>query len=292
MDRVTRRAHAKINLSLDVLGKREDGYHLVRMVMQSIGLSDELSFSVAENNTHSGRVELTCDRPGLDLGESNLIVRAVRVMQRDFSLTDDLQIELKKRIPVAAGMAGGSTDAAAAFLALRQMFVPEVSDEQLQALALPLGADIPYCITGGTQLSEGIGEKLTPLPAAPRCALVIVKPPEGVSTGKVYAAVDALERVEHPDVDAQIAAIRAGDLHGVARTCRNVLEQVTGALLPQIGEIEDFFERHGALVSRMSGSGPTVFAIYEDRQRAAEALEAFGESPCAAGCESFLTEFV
>ena len=200
-------AYAKINLSLDILGRLENGYHIVKMVMQTIDLSDELIFETQDRDCPSMEITLASDSGEIPFGEDNLIVKAIRRMEAKYSIRKDLRITLKKRIPVAAGMAGGSTDAAAALRAVRDLFVPEIGDEELQKIGVTLGADIPYCVTGGTQLSEGIGEVLRVLPDAPQCGLVICKPPVGVSTGEVYQRYDQLGEVTHPDIDAQIRAI-------------------------------------------------------------------------------------
>ena len=169
MRRNVQTAYAKINLSLDILGRMDNGYHIVKMVMQTIDLSDELIFETRDINCPASmEITLVSDNGEIPAGEDNLIVRAVRRMEAKYSIRKDLKITLKKRIPVAAGLAGGSTDAAAALRAVRDLFVPEVSDEELQKIGVTLGADIPYCITGGTQLSEGIGEVLTVLPDAPQ----------------------------------------------------------------------------------------------------------------------------
>ena len=292
MRSVKQKAYAKINLSLDILGRLENGYHIVKMVMQTIDLSDELIFETQDRECPSMEVTLVTDNGEIPGGEDNLIVRAVRRMEYKYGIRRDLRITLKKNIPVAAGMAGGSTDAAAALRAVRDLFVPDVSDEELQKIGVTLGADIPYCVTGGTQLSEGIGEVLTVLPDAPQCGLVICKPPMGVSTGEVYKRYDSLEDVRHPDIDAQIEAIRRGDLAGMAGECGNVLEEVTGAMYPRIGEIERFFEKEGALVSKMSGSGPTVFAVFADKQEAARAAQAFEAADEAKDCRIIVCDFV
>ena len=292
MRSVKQKAYAKINLSLDILGRLENGYHIVKMVMQTIDLSDELIFETQDRECPSMEVTLVTDNGEIPGGEDNLIVRAVRRMEYKYGIRRDLRITLKKNIPVAAGMAGGSTDAAAALRAVRDLFVPDVSDEELQKIGVTLGADIPYCVTGGTQLSEGIGEVLTVLPDAPQCGLVICKPPVGVSTGEVYKRYDSLEDVRHPDIDAQIEAIRRGDLAGMAGECGNVLEEVTGAMYPRIGEIERFFEKEGALVSKMSGSGPTVFAVFADKQEAVRAAQAFEAADEAKDCRIIVCDFV
>jgi 4-diphosphocytidyl-2-C-methyl-D-erythritol kinase len=213
-------------------------------------------------------------------------------MEAKYGIRRDLKITLKKNIPVAAGMAGGSTDAAAALRAVRDLFVPEVSDEELQKIGVSLGADIPYCVTGGTQLSEGIGEVLAVLPDAPQCGLVVCKPPVNVSTAEIYKKYDSLESVTHPDIEAQLEAISRGDLEGMARQCGNVLEEVTGPMYPEIGEIEKFFESKGALVSRMTGSGPTVFAIFASGEEAQNAADAFEAANRERDCRVIACKFI
>ena len=292
MRKIEQKAYAKINLSLDILGRLENGYHIVKMVMQTIDLYDELVFETQDRDCPSMEITLVSDNGEIPCGEDNLIVRAVRRMEAKYRIRKDLRITLKKNIPVAAGMAGGSTDAAAALRAVRDLFVPEVSDEELQKIGVTLGADIPYCVTGGTQLSEGIGEVLTLLPDAPQCGLIVCKPPVGVSTGEVYKRYDSLETVTHPDIDAQIEAIRKGDLACMAGHCGNVLEEVTGAMYPRIGEIERFFEEQGALISKMSGSGPTVFAIFADKEKARLAAEAFETVNKERDCRVVACEFI
>jgi 4-diphosphocytidyl-2-C-methyl-D-erythritol kinase len=262
------------------------------MIMQTIDLCDELTFETKDMECPAMDVVLETDNGDLSCGEDNLIVRAVRCMEARYGIHKDLRIKLKKRIPLAAGMAGGSTDAAAALRAMRDLFVPDVTNEELQKIGVTLGADIPYCITGGTQLSEGIGEKLRVLPDAPQCGLVICKPSMGVSTGEVYTRYDSLTDVHHPDVDAQIEAIHRGDLEKMAKCCINVLEEVTGAIYPQIGEIERFLENEGALVSRMSGSGPTVFAIFATQEQAQEAAAAFAAAHKDEDCIVFPCKFI
>lgn len=286
---VARNACAKINLGLDVVGVREDGYHLLRMIMQQIDLYDTLTFTASDPaGTERGSIRLI-DESGLSpAGEDNLICRAIRMMEEKYDLHADVDVRLIKRIPVAAGLAGGSTDAAAAFCAIRDLLVPQVSDQELMELGVRLGADIPYCIAGGTKLAEGIGEILTELPPMPECAIVLIKPEASASTAHVYRAVDELGEYHHPDIDGQIAALHAGDLQGLALRCENVLELVTGADLPVIGSIEDFLKRQGALTARMSGSGPSVFGIFETRTDAEKTREAFLRTESAKGCRIFV----
>ena len=285
--RITKNACAKINLGLDVVGVREDGYHLLRMIMQQIDLFDTLTFTVTDAHG-TGTVRLI-DESGLSPdGEDNLICRAIRMMEEKYALHADIEVQLIKRIPVAAGLAGGSTDAAAAFTAVRDLLVPQVTDQELMELGVRLGADIPYCIAGGTKLSEGIGEILTELPPMPECAIVLIKPGASASTAHVYQAVDELGGYHHPDIDGQIEALRAGDLRGLSERCENVLELVTGANLPVIGSIEDFLMGQGAIASCMSGSGPSVYGIFETREQAERAREAFLQTESASGCRSFV----
>ena len=284
---ITRNACAKINLGLDVVGVREDGYHLLRMIMQQIDLFDTLTFTVTDAQG-TGEIRLI-DESGLSPdGQDNLICRAIRMMEEKYHLCADIEVRLIKRIPVAAGLAGGSTDAAAAFTAVRDLLLPQVTDSELMELGVRLGADIPYCIAGGIKLSEGIGEILTALPPMPECAIVLIKPEESASTAHVYKAVDSLGGYHHPDIDGQIEALRAGDLRGLAERCENVLELVTGENLPVIGRIEDFLIKQGALGACMSGSGPSVFGIFETREQAENARQAFLQTESASGCRSFV----
>lgn len=259
------KAYGKINLSLDVLGRRQDGYHLVKMVMQTVDICDTVTVKTLEPCPEQ-EIRVVTDSGEIPSGPDNLVFRVADVMCKYAGIQDSLEISIVKRIPVAAGMAGGSTDAAAVFRILRDLYSPETDDKKLQELALPLGADIPYCIQGRTQLSEGIGEILTILPAPPECSLIIVKPDLYVSTGWVYTNYDSIpeDEVRHPDVDRQVKAIREGDLAGLAAACGNVLEQKTGAVYPVIGELEAFLEERGAVRAIMTGSGPTVFGIFDD----------------------------
>ena len=298
-NRVIREAYGKINLGLDVLGRREDGYHLVKMIMQTVGISDTLEmerFAMANSEDERVRLQVAYGQtaagaPGdVPEGKENLICRAAERMMDAYGLSGGIRIRLTKRIPVAAGMAGGSTDAAAALMGIRELFDLTAADKELQQLALPLGADIPYCITGGTQLSEGIGEVLTPLDAMPDCCLIIVKPAISVSTGWVYRELDACGSIRHPDIDGQIDAIRRGDLRGMAERCGNVLEEVTAKEYPVIRRLEEFFLQRGALAARMTGSGPTVFAIYDDDKAGRAAYDDLSESEEFARYQRFLTK--
>ena len=287
MNKLQRKAYAKINLALDVLGTLPNGYHEVRMIMQTVGIWDELTFEKAESG-----IVITTDSGELPTDGNNLIYKAVKLMQEEFSNFGGVKIHLQKNIPIAAGMAGGSTDAAAAMIGFNELYGLGVSRERLMELGVRIGADVPYCVMGGTALAEGIGEKLTRLPDAPSCTLVVVKPDLNVSTKEVYTRLDAKTDVEHPDIDGMISAIKENDLEGVARRLGNVLELVTMQLCPVIGDIRRCMEQYGALGSLMSGSGPTVFGIFDDISRAQAAEEAIKKSLEMMVKQSFVTSFV
>ena len=283
MDKLTLKAMAKINLGLDVVRRRPDGYHEVRMIMQTVGLYDRLTFEKTEEDAL--RLESSMKR--LPTDGNNLIIRAASLLKEEFGIREGLSIRLDKRIPVAAGMAGGSTDAAAALTSVNRMFDLGLTEEQLRERAVKIGADVPYCLQGGTALSEGIGEILTALPPAPACHVVVAKPPVHVSTKWVYQNLHLEQVTEHPDIDGMAESIRQGDYAGVVRRLSNVLESVTVPRYPVIAQIRDFLRENGADGALMSGSGPTVFALFDDRERAKQALEALRKTGLAA--QTFLT---
>ena len=259
------KATAKINLGLDVLRKREDGYHDLRMIMQMTGMFDRISmFPRAGRPGISFRTNL----PYIPANENNLAYRAAKILMDEFEVSDGLSINLQKFIPVAAGLAGGSTDAAAVLIGTNKLFHLGLSLEELMVRGKKLGADVPYCLLGGTALAEGIGEVLTPLPDMPPCSILLAKPPVSVSTKEVYGALRADEIEVHPDIDGMVEALKAGDLRGVCDRCANVLEDVTAPSRPIIGEMEQDMKKMGALCSIMSGSGPTVFGIFDDESAA------------------------
>ncbi|MBR3509897.1 MAG: 4-(cytidine 5'-diphospho)-2-C-methyl-D-erythritol kinase [Lachnospiraceae bacterium] len=264
---ITLQAYAKINLSLDVVGRLENGYHLVRMIMQTIGICDELSFERTD-----GEIRITANDGDLPLGEDNLIYRAA-VMIRDRFHTGGVSVHLEKRIPVAAGMAGGSTDAACTLKAMNQLYDLRLSEEELRELGVKLGADVPYCIMGGTALSEGIGEVLTPIAPMPDCFLLVAKPEINVSTKYVYEQLDSHEIPLHPDVDGMRRAIEEKDIRGMARLLGNVLQMVTVERYPIVEELKQVMLEQGALGSLMSGSGPSTFGIFDDEEKAKAAAE-------------------
>ena len=265
MDKMNCKARAKVNLGLDVCRRLENGYHEVKMIMQTVDIYDELEFIKRKDPD----IILSVDSDD-SLGDisNNLIFRAAKLMREYFSIKEGIEIYLKKNIPVAAGMAGGSTDAAATMLAMNEIFELGQTKEQLMNLALRLGADIPFCIMGGTALAEGIGEKLTPLPAPPQAYVLIAKPPIMVSTKDVYENLHADKLKNHPDIDGMVTALNEGDLGGITDRMENVLETVTVSLYPVIDEIKQFMKEHGAVNSLMSGSGPTVFGIYNQKEDA------------------------
>lgn len=278
------KAYAKINLGLDVLRRLPNGYHEVKMVMQSIGLCDELTLERA-----AGGIAITTDAEGLSTGEDNLIYKAARLMFEKYGISSGLRVHLRKSIPIAAGMAGGSTDAAAVMKGINELFHLGLSPVRLMEDGVAIGADVPYCILGGTALAEGIGEKLTPLPPLPPCHILIAKPDISVSTKYVYQHLDAEGIEAHPDIDGMVQALRDGKLGGVLERMANVLEAVTVPAHPIIADIKARMRGLGAAESLMSGSGPTVFGIFreEDLALAQAALEEFKQDGLAS--QAFLT---
>lgn len=268
---ITRKAYAKVNIGLDVVGKRPDGYHEVRMIMQTVSIHDTLAFEKAGRD-----VTLTIDGCDLPTDDNNLIVKAAKLFMNTYGIEEGVRISLAKRIPVAAGMAGGSTDAAAVFLGLRDLFSVKVTDEELMKLSVKIGADVPYCIMGGTALAEGIGEKLTRLKDIPEAWLLIAKPDIDVSTAFVYGNLKLNTVSKHPDIDTQLKAIEGSDIYTLCGKMGNVLETVTVPAYPVIDTIKQYMKEAGALNALMSGSGPTVFGVFDDcnkRDRAYEMLK-------------------
>lgn len=276
MDTVKRKAYAKINLGLDVIRKREDGYHEVKMIMQNIGLCDELTFE-----RQAEGITLKIDRVDLPTDGNNLIYRAARLIKEEYGITEGVRIRLKKKIPIAAGLAGGSTDAAAVFHGMNSLFDLGMTIDKMCELGVKIGADVPYCILGGTALAEGIGEKLTPLPDAPGAVVLLAKPDISVSTKEVYQNLHVEELRVHPDIDGMTKAIIRRDLQGILERMDNVLEYVTINRYPVIDEIKNFMKEQGALRALMSGSGPTVFGIFEKQEQAAAAYLKIKESGLA-----------
>ena len=267
MDKMELKALGKINLGLDVLGKRPDGYHDVRMVMQTIYLYDQITIT---KRKESG-IGLSTNLFYLPVNENNLAYRAAKLLMDEFEIRSGVDIFLEKHIPVAAGMAGGSSNAAAVLYGINRMFDLGLSMEELMKRGVSLGADVPYCIMRGTVLAEGIGEILTPLPPMPRCQIVVAKPPVSVSTKMVYEKIDSRRIVEHPDIDGIIDGLKEGDVTKIASRMGNVLEQVTVEEYPVIDKIKRLMNQGGAKGAMMSGSGPTVFGIFTEKSLAKKA---------------------
>ena len=282
METLKLNAYAKINLGLDVIGRLPNGYHEVKMIMQSVGICDELTFEKQPSG-----ITVTTDSGELPTDENNLIYRAAKLLLDTCAVKEGVRIHLTKRIPIAAGMAGGSTDAAATLKAVNQLFRFGKTKEELMELGVKIGADVPYCILGGTALAEGIGERLTPLPPMPDCHLLVAKPDINVSTKYVYTTLDAAPILFHPDIDGMTAAIFAGDLTGITTKLGNVLETVTVPAHPIISKIKEKFLELGSDGVLMSGSGPTVFGIFSDKTAAEKAYASMKQSSLAG--QVFLT---
>lgn len=263
------KALAKINLGLDVLRRREDGYHEVRMVMQTVGLYDRIILK----KTRKPGIRVKTNLYYLPENENNLVYQAAKLLMDEFGIKNGIFIDLQKFIPVAAGMAGGSSDAAAVLFGMNRMFSLRLSKEELMQRGVTIGADVPYCIMRGTALAEGIGEQLSPLQPMPRCKVLIAKPPISVSTKFVYENLKLDEDTLHPDIDGLIERINAGDLRGAAARMGNVLESVTIPNYPVIAQIREEMIKGGALNAMMSGSGPTVFGLFEEERLAQQAYQ-------------------
>lgn len=277
MKDISVKALAKINLGLDVVRKREDGYHEVKMVMQTIHLFDRLEI----RKTGTGKIELETNLPFLPTNENNLVYRAAKLLIDEFSIKDGLDIKLHKHIPVAAGMAGGSTDAAAVLYGMNRIFDLGLSKEELMRRGVRIGADVPYCLMRGTALAEGIGEKLTALPPMVKCPVLIAKPQISVSTKFVYENLKLNERTVHPDIDLLLRDMREKNLRKIAADMGNVLETVTIPNYPVIAQIKENMREHGACGAMMSGSGPTVFGLFDGEEAAETAYEAIRGSGLA-----------
>lgn len=282
---IRQKAYAKVNIGLDVLRRRPDGYHELKMIMQTVDIFDDLTF---EREREPG-IRLRIEGADLPADENNLVYRAASLMMEERQIKEGVAITVTKRIPIAAGMAGGSADAAAAMRGLNALFEMGYATEALRELGVRLGADIPYCITGGTMLSEGIGEVLTPLPAPPECYLVVAKPDMDVSTAFVYQNLRADSLLFHPDIDGMVKALAAGDLGGITDRMGNVLETVTVPAYPVIDRIKTRMRELGAENALMSGSGPTVFGIYKEQETAKKAAAIIREEKLAGAV--FATRF-
>lgn len=271
------RALAKINLGLDILRKREDGYHEVRMIMQTIQMYDVLEI----RRVKKPGISLSVNYPYIPNDERNLVYKAAKLLMDEFQVKSGVDIRLEKFIPVAAGMAGGSSDAAAALVGINRLFKLGLSEKDLMDRAVNIGADVPYCVMRGTALAEGIGEKLTRITPVPDCFVLIGKPGINVSTKAAYESLQLDKITTHPDIDGMIQDIECGNLLAMTEKMGNVFEPGIIGKYPVIGEIKELMEAHGALKAMMSGSGPTVFGIFDDRKKMEAAAAALRESRLA-----------
>lgn len=277
MNEISLKALAKINLGLDVVRRREDGYHEVRMIMQTIHLYDRLEIK----KTGSADITMETNLSFLPTNENNLVYKAAKLLKDEFEIKEGVHVNLKKHIPVAAGMAGGSTDAAAVLYGMNRMFGLGLSKKELMERGVKIGADVPYCLMRGTALAEGIGEDLSALPPMVKCPVLIAKPSVNVSTKFVYENLKLDDTTVHPDIDALVADIKAQDLKKIAADMGNVLETVTIPNYPVIADIKQHMLEHGAINAMMSGSGPTVFGLFEKEETAQEAFIAMKQSGLA-----------
>lgn len=284
MDEISVKALAKINLGLDVVRRREDGYHEVKMIMQTIHLFDRVQLKKKKE----AEVTLRTNLSFLPVDENNLAYRAAEMLRTEFDIKEGVEINLEKHIPVAAGMAGGSTDGAAVLYAMNEMFELGLSKQMLMDRGVKLGADVPYCIMRGTALAEGIGEKLTQLPPMVKCPVLIAKPQISVSTRYVYEHLQLSDQSVHPDIDKLVEKIREKDLEQIGAAMGNILETVTIPEHPEIEAIKSCMIKAGAVNAMMSGSGPTVFGLYATREEAKRATEAVREQGIAR--QVFVTE--
>ncbi len=274
MQQITIHAHAKINLALDVLNRRPDNYHNVRMVMQSLALSDTLTLQKKSAKGITLSVQNAASHPDIPWDRDNLIHKAAKAFMDAYGIEGGVHISTEKQIPSAAGLAGGSADAAATLHGMNQLFEMNASLEELQAIGVQLGADVPFCLMQGTALAEGIGEQLTPLKPAPALFCVLVKPEAGISTKQVYEQLN-IKKAKHPDIDASLKAIEESSIPALCSTLENILEPVALGLCPQIAAIEEKLSIFGALGTCMSGSGPTVYGLFTDSNKADAATEYF-----------------
>ncbi len=277
MKDISIKALAKINLGLDVVRRREDGYHEVKMVMQTIHLFDRLEI----RKTVSSGIHIETNLSFLPTNENNLIYKAAKLLMDEFSISEGIYVNLQKHIPVAAGMAGGSTDAAGVLYGMNKMFDLGLTKEDLMRRGVKIGADVPYCIMRGTALAEGIGEKLTALPPMVKCPVLIAKPQISVSTKYVYENLKLGPDTLHPDIDTLVEDIGSKDLMKIAADMGNLLETVTIPAYPVIAEIKQQMLEHGAQGAMMSGSGPTVFGLFKEEDTAEAAFAAMKESGLA-----------
>ncbi len=273
MNKLTLEARGKINLAIDVTGRRDNGYHDVSMILQEVALADRISLSLRND----GSFTVDSDMVRLPTTEDNLAIRAAKAFMQRLGRQEGVDIYLEKRIPVGAGMGGGSADAAGVLKGLNAMFGSPFTTETLMELGTPLGADVPFCVLGGCALAEGIGEILTPLPMPPKLYCVIAKPEPSVSTRWVYENLDYTKKPPHLHVSAVADSIRSGNLSGICKNAGNILESVTIPTYPVVGWLKEAFLKSGAVLSLMSGSGSSVFGLFEHRADAQKGADAAGQ---------------
>ena len=289
MDKIELKAYGKINIGLDVIRKREDGYHDLDMIMQTVGVYDDVIIS-REDGTQTYEIEVSTDADILPNDKGNLAFMAAKVLMEAYDIKSKVKIDINKRIPIAGGMAGGSADCAAVLRGVNKLFQLGLTDEQLQEYGVKLGADVPYCIVGGTKRAQGIGEILTDLPTPPKCYVIIAKPDAFVSTKFVYSHIRPAQIENHPDIDGIIESIKAGDLYGMCEKIANVMEDVTIPEYPIIQKVKDILKSNGAVNALMSGSGPTVFGIYDDEEKAKQSMDALSGKEFVS--QLYLTKFI
>ena len=285
MDKIELKAYGKINIGLDVIRKREDGYHDLDMIMQTVGVYDDVIIS-REDGTQTYEIEVSTDADVLPNDKGNLAFMAAKVLMEAYDIKAKVKIHINKRIPIA----GGSADCAAVLRGVNQLFQLGLTDEQLQEYGVKLGADVPYCIVGGTKRAQGIGEILTDLPTPPKCYVIIAKPDAFVSTKFVYSHIRPAQIENHPDIDGIIESIKAGDLYGMCEKIANVMEDVTIPEYPIIQKVKDILKSNGAVNALMSGSGPTVFGIYDDEEKAKQSMDALSGKEFVS--QLYLTKFI
>lgn len=280
---ITLPAYAKLNLTLDILGRRADGYHDLAMVMQSITLHDDVTVTLTDTDG------IVCRCGTLPGDDSNLAVKAAKAFFAALGIAPrGLAIDIEKRIPMQAGMAGGSTDAAAVLRTLRELLAPELSTQMLEKIGEAVGSDVPYCVRGGTVLAEGRGEKLTTLKSAPRFHVVVCKPDFPLSTPALFKRSDAVEVVDRPDTEGMLQAIEEGDALGVSARVFNVFEAVLDAKERDVFTIKERLLSLGAAAAAMTGSGPTVFGLFIDESKAKSAFDTLKTGYA----QTYLAEFV
>lgn len=263
------KAYAKINIALDAIGKREDDYHLLRMIMQTVDLYDVIDITKSKGSS----ISISCNKHYVPTDERNLAYKAAALFKERFNIKEGINIRIKKNIPVAAGMAGGSTNAAAVLVIMNKLFNVNASLDELKELGVKIGADVPYCIEGGTALCEGIGEVITQLKPFENKILVVLKPNFGVSTKEVYTSLDINKIKKHVNIEGLISAMENDDLRYVSRNMKNVLENVTLKKHSVLKTTKEDMKRSGALGAMMSGSGPTVFAFFDNMLTAQKSFE-------------------